>query len=96
MHGVDAYLAQRGLWGGDGADRPPFCFTRFYAGLVQNRRLTPSQIAEMTLPEALLYTVPLEEKGSETTQQAAWEKLRVLATLPVEDHLALALIRSGR
>ena len=93
---VDAYLAERGLWGDVKAPSADFSFTKFYAGLCQNRRLTPAQVGDMTLSEALLYTVSLEEKESTTRPEDAFAKLRVLSTLTVNDHLALARIRCGR
>lgn len=85
------YLAERGLWGLPQKATEPLDWKEFFAGLVQHKGLKPGEIAEMTLPELLLYT---DTKKSEVTMATAVRKINVLRSLSVEHHLALARIRT--
>lgn len=96
---VDHYLTSNGLWGTDspGSSRGSGNgLKKYFASLVQNFKLKPHEIAEMTLTETLLYTVDLEGKNSKGMSiSAAIEKAKLIKTLPVEHYLRLAQVRSA-
>ena len=70
---------------------------KFCAALVQSHKLRPWEVAELTLPEALLYAVDVDgTRGQSVSLSAALRKGRVLSGLSVEHYLSLARIRAGR
>lgn len=89
---IDAYLALKGLWGSVAPDDEPFDWNLLFARLLE-RGLKPSDIGEMTLPEALLYTVQLEKAGID--HGSAVKKVMVLKGLGVEDRIAVSRFRSN-
>lgn len=83
------------MWGDSPGPSQPFSFERFYSSLLQRHKLKPSDLGEMTLSEALLYTIDLDGKPAEVSVAIGLEKARLLATLPVEHYLAVARLRAG-
>jgi hypothetical protein len=84
----------RGLWGGRKTipTGEAFDWNGLFGGLISHK-LRPADIAELTLTEALLYTLANEKPG--TTSEQAHHKAKVLSKLSIEDRIALGILRTG-
>lgn len=89
---VDSYLAVKGLLGTI-PDSSPFDWNSLFAGLISHK-LKPSEIAALTLTEALLYTITNDEKAG-VSLGLAMKKIEIFRSLSTEDRIAVAILRSG-
>ena len=90
---MDEYLEAKGLWR---RSRKPgeWDWKKFYACLLA-RKLTIADIEQLTMPEALLYTVPTEPGASNDSAVAeAFTRANIMYKVGVEDYLNLALLRT--
>lgn len=85
------FLAARGLIDTP-ANRTPFNWNAFIAGLM-SRDLTPGQIADLTLPEALLYTLGNESQS--ISLRTAIARVNAIKSLSIEDRIQFARLKTS-